>query len=60
MKNKYQLSTENVNNCVNYAKISGYNFQLILSNYTAKIVCDENPALNAVSYTHLRAHETLS
>jgi hypothetical protein len=46
MKNKYQLSTENVNNCVNYAKISGYNFQLILSNYTAKIVCDENPALN--------------
>lgn len=46
MKNKYELNTENINASVEWAKISGYDFELILSNYTAKIECKENAALN--------------
>jgi hypothetical protein len=46
MKNKYELNTENINACVDWAKISGYDFELILSNYTAKIDCKQNAALN--------------
>jgi hypothetical protein len=46
MKNKYELNTENINACVDWAKISGYDFELILSNYTAKIECKQNEALN--------------
>jgi hypothetical protein len=46
MKNKYELNTENINACVEWAKISGYDFELILSNYTAKIECKQNAALN--------------
>ena len=44
--NKYELNTENINACVDWAKISGYDFELILSNYTAKIDCKQNAALN--------------
>jgi hypothetical protein len=44
--NKYELNTENINACVEWAKISGYDFELILSNYTAKIECKQNAALN--------------
>jgi hypothetical protein len=44
--NKYELNTENINACVDWAKISGYDFELILSNYTAKIECKQNEALN--------------
>ena len=45
-KNKYNLNKENIDNCIDLAKISGFDFQLILSNYTAKIVCPENESLN--------------
>ena len=44
--NKSELNTENINACVEWAKISGYDFELILSNYTAKIECKQNEALN--------------
>lgn len=46
MKNKYNLDTEIINNCINFAKISGFDFTVTLSNYTAKIECKENGNLN--------------
>lgn len=53
---KYILDKDNLNNYLNLAIISGLNFELIVSNYTAKIECKENEILNVQFVKEEKSH----